>query len=215
MLGIVCGLESEAVLARKIAHARVVCAAAQPLKARRLTQELVAQGVTRLMSFGIAGGLEPDLAVGSVVIGTHVYSEKGQWLCDEHWMQDLVEKFPEARIGGVWGSEFLVAQAHEKKKLYEQYHCRIVDMESQCMAQIASEAQLPISVLRVVCDTSVMNVPPFVMEAIAENGQIDFKRAIGSLFRKPSQIPALIHVGRGTRHALQVLETCSASIKTV
>lgn len=206
MLGIVCGLESEAELARKIAGARVVCAAAQPSKARRLARELVEQGATRLMSFGIAGGLEPLLPIGSLVIGTHIHSLQGKWSCDDAWRKDLVRRLPHARSGGVWGSEILVAKAQEKKALFGKFNCSIVDMESQCVAEIAAEAQLPIAVVRVVCDSSDMDVPPFVMEAIAEDGRINIRRALTSLLGKPSQIPALMHVGKGTRTALQVLE---------
>lgn len=207
MLGIVCGLESEAVLARRISGAAVVCAAAQPAKARRLTQELVDQGVTRLMSFGIAGGLEAGLPIGSIVIGTYVQSVAGKWMCDSNWINGLIHKMPEAHSGGVWGSEFLVPTARDKKNLYQKSQCLIVDMESQCMAEIASQAKLPIAVVRAVCDSSTMDVPPVVMEAIAEDGNIDIGKALWSLVRNPTQIPSLVHVSQGTATALKTLDT--------
>lgn len=207
MLGILCGLESEAVLARQITGASVVCAAAQPAKARRLARELVAGGATRLMSFGIAGGLEPGLPIGSMIIGTHVESLNGKWSCASEWINDLIRKLPEAHSGGVWGSEFLVPSAQDKRALYEKSRCLIVDMESQCAAEIAAEAHLPLAVVRVVCDSSDMDVPPLVMDAIAEDGSIDTRRAILSLIRHPAQISRLIHVGKGTAKALKVLGT--------
>lgn len=205
MLGIVCGLESEAVLARRIPGAIVVCAAAQPAKARRLVQELINKGVTHLMSFGLAGGLEPGLPIGSMIVGTHVQSVVGKWSCDSNWINDLIHKLPEAHSGGVWGSEFLVASSKEKRALYQKSRCLIVDMESQCVAEGAATAKLPMAIIRVVCDSSTMDVPPLVMDAIAENGGVDIGKAFWSIVRNPTQIPALIHVGQSTGKALNVL----------
>ena len=93
MLGILCGLESEAKIARKIPGALVACAAASPRKGRDLAQGLVGQGATKLMSFGIAGSLESSVFLGDVFVGTRVVSAKGQWPCDETWGHTLTEKF--------------------------------------------------------------------------------------------------------------------------
>ena len=205
MLGILCGIESEAALARKIGGVQIACAGARPQKARWLARELVKKGITRLLSFGIAGGLEPGLPIGSMVIGTNVLSVDGVTACDASWINNLTQKLPEAHCGAVWGSEFLIATARDKRSVYEKSRCLIVDMESQCAAQIAAEAQIPLAVLRVVCDASDMDVPPLVMEAIAEDGRINVLRALKSLFRHPSQIPNLYKVGRGTSKALKVL----------
>ena len=84
-----------------------------------------------------------------------------------------MQKFPQAHCGGVWGSETLIATAREKRALYEKSRCLIVDMESQCAAQIAAEAGLPLAVLRVVCDSADMDVPPVVMHVINEEGGVN------------------------------------------
>jgi hypothetical protein len=132
-------------------------------------------------------------------------SVDGTWACDAAWIDDLSQKLPHAHIGGVWGSEFLVPTAKDKRAVYERSRCLVVDMESQCAAQIAAEAEIPLSVVRVVCDTSDMNVPPLVMDAIGEDGGIDIKNALWSILRHPSQIPSLFDVGKGTGKALKVL----------
>jgi len=205
-LGILCGLEAEAAIARRVEGAAVACAAARPQKARWLARELVKKGVTRLLSFGIAGALEPGLPIGSLVIGAQVSSSDGLWHCDNAWVNDLSRKLPEAHCGGVWGSEVLVPTARDKDMLYRKSRCLIVDMESQIAAQVAAETGLPLGVLRAVCDSSDMDVPPIVMAAIAEDGRINHLRAIVHILRHPSQIPNLFHVGRGTSRALKVLK---------
>ena len=209
MLGILCGLESEAVIARTIAGAAVACAAARPQKARWLTRELVKNGATHLMSFGIAGGLEPGLPIGALVIGTQIMSTDGSWMCDDAWVTRLSRQLPEAHCGAVWGSETLIPTAQDKLTLYKKSRCMIVDMESQCAAQIAAEAKLPLVVIRAVCDGSDMDVPPVVMVAIAEDGTINILRAIMQILRHPGQIPDLAHVVRGTSRAHAALKRCA------
>jgi hopanoid-associated phosphorylase len=213
MLGILCGLESEAKIARRIPGARVACAAARPGKARMLARELVDKGATHLMSFGVAGGLRPGLPVGALLIGTHVISVKSSWNCDNTWAESLMQRLPQAHRGGVWGSETLVPTAENKSALYTKSGCLIVDMESQCAAEIAAEANIPLAVLRAVCDTSDINVPPVVMEAIGEDGRVKVGRALWHLARKPREVSNLIHVTRGIGRALNALKTCLPALR--
>ena len=212
MLGILCGLESEKKIASKVNGALVACAAARPHKARELARELVALGATRLMSFGIAGSLDSSVHLGDVFIGTRVASAKGQWGCDETWGRTLSDKIPHAKRGGVYGSEVLVASTESKSGLYQSTGCAIVDMESQCAAEVAAEANLPLMVVRSVCDDSAMNVPPFLMAAIAEDGSISVLKALGHLALHPIQAPDLFHVMRGTGSALNALKAIKDSL---
>jgi adenosylhomocysteine nucleosidase len=206
VLGILCGLASEAAIAKKISRAEVGCAAARPQKARWLARELVKKGVTRLMSFGLAGGLEPGLPIGTMVLGTQVVSRDGLWTCDPAWLDDLSQKLPTAHCGGVWGSEILIPTPADKRALYEKSRCLIVDMESQCAAQIAAEANIPLAVVRAVCDDATVDLPPVVMPAIKEDGSTDYKHVLLHVLRHPTQIPALIHVGWSMNKAIRALE---------
>ncbi|MDD4616085.1 MAG: hypothetical protein PHW76_03080 [Alphaproteobacteria bacterium] len=205
MIGILCGLDSEKRIARGIPGSAVVCAAAQPRKARDLARKLVALGATKLLSFGIAGSLDSSVRLGDVFVATRVASETGQWPCDEAWGREIAKKIPHARRGGVFGSEILVPTIGEKDALFRKSGCAIVDMESQCAAEIASEASLPLAVVRAVCDDAVMNVPPFVMAAIKEDGSASAFRALAYLFLHPGQTSDLLKVMRGTNRALNAL----------
>ena len=208
MLGILCGLESEAVIARRIPNVIVACAAARPHKARELARELVAKGATRLMSFGVAGALSPTLPLGGLVIGTHVTSRIGTWACDSTWGDVLAAQNPHSQRGGIWGSETLVPTGREKRALHDQSGCIAVDMESQCAAEVAAEAKLPLAVLRTICDHADMDVPPVVMASIKEDGSIDYRRGLSHLLRAPWQILDLIHVGHGMGRATTKLQPC-------
>lgn len=206
MLGILCGLEAEAIIARQIKEALVVCSAARPPKARELVRQLIQKGVTRVISFGVAGGLEPGLPIGATVIASHIASPLGTWECDPILSTDLAHKIPEAHCGGVWGSETLIPSALEKHNLYQSSQCLIVDMESQCAAEIASTAGIPFGVIRTVCDGANMDVPPLVMDAINEDGRVNYGQALKSLVRHPLQVKRLLHVHKSMQVALKALE---------
>ena len=205
MLGILCGLESEAKIARKVPNALVACAAARPGKARELARGIIANGATCLMSFGIAGALHPSAKLGEVFVGTRVVSASSQWTCDDAWGTALAQNIKGSRLVAVYGSESLVATAGEKAALATSTGGIIVDMESQCAAEIAAEKGIPFTVVRAVCDDAHMNVPPIVMATIAEDGSIDILRAITHLARRPAQFGDLFYVLRGTSMALSAL----------
>jgi hypothetical protein len=125
----------------------------------------------------------------------------------------LTQKLPLAHCGSVWGSEIIVPTAADKRTLYEKSHCLIVDMESQCAAQIATEAKIPFAVLRTVCDSFDMQIPPVFMVAINEDGSTNYQRALLHLLRHPGQIPSLLHVNKGIGKALKVLKKSLSALE--
>lgn len=215
MLGILCGLSAEEKIARTITGAHISCAAAVPQKARALARGLVEAGATRLMSFGVAGALDIGLSVGALAVGRKVIAKNGAWNCDAVWTDHLLKALPEAHCCDVWGSEILVPTAAEKICLHQSTGCAVVDMESQCAAEVAAAANLPLAVVRVVCDEANHNVPSLVMAAINPDGSTNYFSVIGSLFKDPSQTLDLIKVGRSMAKALKVLELAAKSLSAV
>lgn len=205
MLGIICGLESEAKIARKIAFADVACAAAQPLKARALARELVVRGASCLISFGIAGSLSSQINIGDLIIGNNLISASMRWPCDPMWINHLTTLMPHTKTGDCYGSEKLIGSVAAKQTLHQSTGCVCVDMESQCAAEVAAEANIPLVIIRTICDDAAMNVPPLVMAAVKPDGTIDVWGAIGSFIRQPSQIGAVFDIMRGTQSALKSL----------
>jgi len=206
MLGILCGLHAEEKIARRIPEAKIACAAAVPQKARALARELVAGGAARLLSFGVAGALDTGLPVGALAVGSKVVARNGSWDCDAVWADRLLKALPEAHCCAVWGSEVLVPTAAEKITLYKETGCSIVDMESQCAAEAAADAGLPLAVVRVVCDEANHNVPSLVMEAINPDGSTNYLSVLASLLKAPWETFDLLKVGRNMAKALRVLE---------
>lgn len=211
-LGIVCGLEAEARLARRMQGALVACSGAKPDAARRLARDLIRQGATRLMSFGLIGGLDPSLKAGDLVLASSAQTEKQRWDCDPVWLERLQVVLPQALVGAVWGSDRIVAQASEKSALYRQTACIAADMESHAVAEVAAEAAVPFAALRAVSDESTMNLPEAALVPLREDGSVNGSGVAKSILKNPAQVFALAHVGYNTAKAMEALRRAIKAI---
>ena len=82
--GIITGLAAEARLIAKpnspASPISVVCAGADSARARHLAEHLVTDGAAALLSFGIAGALDPGLAAGDLIVSSGIVAP-GLQLC--------------------------------------------------------------------------------------------------------------------------------------
>lgn len=201
-LAVLTGLAAEARLVRA---GTVRCAAADPQKARRLMQDMIAGGVRRCISFGLAGGLEPGLPPGTIVIGSHVVCRDGSWLCDLEWQQQLAAAIPAAQVGGVWGTDAIVADAADKARLHQHSHCLIADMESHIVAECAATARLPFVVVRVICDPVDFTLPAAALLPLRADGAPNLAGVLLALLRRPTQLPDLLRLGQHHQRAMKSL----------
>ena len=88
-LGIIVGMTSEARLLSGKGCA-VAVGGGTPLGARRMAERLLADGATALISFGLAGGLDPVLTAGILCVPRAVLSNGQRYFCDETLCQALL-----------------------------------------------------------------------------------------------------------------------------
>jgi adenosylhomocysteine nucleosidase len=209
MLGILTGLATEAAIAHKLApQALVRCSAANADRATYVLQELLAAGATRLLSFGIAGGLAPNLPAGSSVLATHINTPDGQWHCDPAWAEAWQAQLPHAKRGGIWAGNSMIATQAEKSWLYAATGCLVAEMEAQHVAQAATAAGLPFLALRVVCDPAAYSLPAAALLPLRPNGSPNLPAILASLARQPAQLPTLLTLSGYHRAAMQALAAC-------
>ncbi|MDD5587364.1 MAG: phosphorylase [Alphaproteobacteria bacterium] len=206
MLGILCGLEAEAVVARKIKGAKVICSAARPDIAQEEAQRLVNQGATQLLSFGLAGGLKSGLSSGTLIIGSSVCAVETCLECDANLIAGLKKKLPQAVAGPVWASGTILERARDKHTLFLQSGCLCADMESQAVARAAINAGIPYAVLRVIADTADMDLPPAALVPLRDDGRVNLRCVLRGLVHNPIQLPGLIRLGVHTGLALKGLK---------
>jgi hypothetical protein len=204
-IGILCGFHAEAGVARALTP-HVACSGAVEELARQRTLELIQNGATVLISFGVSGGLHDSLTPEHIVIPDIVRASNGrQWNTTLEINEWLRRAAPDARHGSVYGSRFLVPRPNDKKKLRAESACDIVDMESHVIAECATEAGLPFAVLRGVSDSIEDTFPPAALRGINPDGSTNNMAVTTSLIFNPFQLPALKRLFKNTGTSLQQL----------
>jgi nucleoside phosphorylase len=90
----------------------------------------IKSGASGIISFGVAGGLSPDLVAGDWIIGSAIRTERDIFATDRVWAQRLLEALPGAVHADVVGVDAPVAGTLEKRRLHAETGAVAVDMES-------------------------------------------------------------------------------------
>jgi adenosylhomocysteine nucleosidase len=169
-----------------------------------------------VISIGLAGALSPHLKVGDVVIADQVLTGMECWDCHETWRVRLMSRLPQAHQGQLFGSDVIIENPETKSGLHNTTGALAVDMESQVAARFAHARNLPLAGLRVISDDASHVLPPAALVAMKPDGGIALTRVLGSLLKKPAQIPALIRTARASNKAfaelLRCLDLCGVGI---
>ena len=147
----------------------------------------------RLVSFGIAGALAPDLPVGTVIDATRVVDESGAVLWEGGPLGAA-----RARTGTILGASRIVDDPHERARLHARTGAEAVDMES---GPLARSGRL-VGCLRAVSDTPVRRLGGVAQGATPE-GEIDALGFLRGFVREPV---VTLRAVFGARRALKSLE---------
>jgi len=170
----------------------VLCNQAVELSAA--LSEAIARGASGIISFGIAGGLAPDLVAGDWVVASGVRNGKDVIATDRAWAQRLLGILPDAVHADIVGVDVLMPSALEKFRLYGQTGAAAVDMESHITAKIAAEHRIPFAACRVIIDAAHRALPPAATVGLRPDGKPDVLAVFRSVRQKPGQLPDLIRI---------------------
>ena len=212
MIGIVTGFGAEAALFGA-GPWRVATAGGRLDRAVAHARRMADEGAVGLVSFGIAGGLEPGMRPGGLVIGDAVWSAGEVIACAPAWADRLAAALPGARRGIVAAATDVVATAAAKAALRQASGALAVDMESWGVARVAAERNLPFAVLRAVADPAERALPPAAAEGLDAEGRVRLGAVLLSLAKDPTQLPGLIRVGLDTKAALKGLAPAVAALR--
>ncbi len=202
ILGILVGLEAEAVLARRLkGPVRVGIGGATAPGGRRAVDALLAGGATHLLSFGLAGGLDPALRPGTLLVPERVVVGNRGLRCDSA----LRARLGEGVASSLLHSDALVSEAGEKQRLFAATGCASVDMESGIVAVAAEAAGLPFAVLRAVCDPAERTLPAAARLPLHPDGRVRVGALANSILHDPWQLPSLVSLGRDAGLARRML----------
>lgn len=226
-LGIICALTSEAAtLAQRVRPNRIhalpgigamMLAGMGEENAERAARQLLAAHPTcALISFGVAGALDPALQSGQLLCPQQVLDHQGRRfdtaLQQGLWYQSLPQAEQSALITGgtLLGVVDAVASAAKKQQLHQQSGAQAVDMESAAIARVAAEQQRPFMVLRAIIDAAQDDIPEKVINAVDQYGRPGVRLA--SLLLSPEQLLMLPRLARQSALAHQQLHAIAARL---
>lgn len=202
-IGIVVGMKSEAALLPP--GSLSACAGGIPARAEALARRMADDGAQALASIGIAGGLDPALRPGALIIASGVETGGTVVETDAAWAARLLEMLPQARAGLVAGAERIAASPADKAALFRSRGALAVDMESGAVARVAAERRLPFAVIRSVADPYDRSLPPSAMAGLDEEGNARPLAVLAGLLRRPGDLGGLIRVGLDSGRGLSAL----------
>jgi hopanoid-associated phosphorylase len=160
----------------------------------------------------VAGGLDPTLRSGDVVLATEVLSGDTRWAAGLSLGDDLIERLTSGRRrvvrGSLAGAEEVVTKRSCKAALHSETGASAVDMESHIAAAYAAEAGLPFAAVRVISDPAHRALPELAQSAIKPDGAIDVRTIVRGLVRDPGSLRALVSTGIDFNRALRSLRNC-------
>jgi adenosylhomocysteine nucleosidase len=155
-----------------------------------------------LLLLGFAGGLDPALKVGDLLLPTSYYRESGALLLvDTGMWQHARLAAAESAIPVVQGNsltvEEVVAAPKDKKELYRQHQVGSVNMEDYWVAEVAAEARVPFLSVRAILDPVHQELPYYVQGLLGQPVKAALRATVS-----PWHIPALVKLA-GIRGAAQ------------
>jgi len=215
-LGVLCGLVAEADILRHTApaDAQPLCAitAARPTNTRTCAERLVAQGATGIVSFGLAGALDPRLPPGTLLLPARVIGpDRAVYETDADWRRRLEAMVGAESCNALLGSDNVIATAGDKARLFRETGAVAVDMESHVAAAVAMAAKLPFLVVRAVADPATRAIPRAAMAGLDAEGRTLVLPVILALTKRPRELPGLLRLAADSRAGFDALRRVASA----
>lgn len=227
--GIVVALPEEVVTltSRKLAQGECIrladdlllaYAGAGPVNAELAAKQLIAQGADRLISWGCAAAIAPQLKAGDLVCPQQLIATQASQPTDTQWLQHLQNvlagQLP-VLTGDLVESSQIVGNSLDKQRIHQQTGAIALDMESAAVVRAAHQARLPSLVIRAIADPADMDLPQAVVHALNSQGQVELSKLLRFLLTHPGEIPALIKLGLHFNAAQKTLKTVARQLEAL
>jgi len=190
-----------------IAVSGIGCAAAA-----RGSERLIAAGSTALVSFGLAGALDPALPPGAIVVADQVLLEGSDRSLEPPptWRQRVHESLRARGLqplerGALLTSARMLAAVADKATAFRATGAAVVDMESFAVGEVAATHGLPFIAVRVVVDRAADELPRALEELTGPSGEVSVGRLIAHLLGAPSGVGPVLRLARRYRAARRAL----------
>ncbi len=185
--------------------------------ARSAATELLELGVTSLVSFGIAGALDPELSSGDLILPESVHAGKipqddeeelSSYPVSLEW-RDRVEALLPPHLTIVGGtlttSPGVLTTAKAKLDLGAVTGACAYDMESAAIAEVAAKYEAPFIAIRAITNPVDFSPPAELLHAIQPEGSIKTLHILSLLYQRSVDVGTLLHLGKEIKEARRTL----------
>ena len=163
-----------------------------------------------ILSIGYAGGLDPKLMVGDVVLADHVlkintgHDDCISYPIDLKQLELLEESACSNKVvfhkGKIITVDHVVGDPNVKQELGLRYNALAVDMETAVLVAYAAEQKIPFLSLRGISDTVKQSLVD-TSSLISDDGKVSKLKAGWYVIRRPHTIKNFISLREQTQHA--------------
>jgi adenosylhomocysteine nucleosidase len=170
----------------------------------RIEPFLDSQPFDLLISSGFAGGADPSLGVGDILLAENFSDPR---------LLATAQSLLVSRVGRLVTAGRVIESASDRARIAREDGAAAVDMETEWIARACAARKIPMLSLRVISDTAAapFPVPPAVLFDLDRQKTDVFKLA-AHLFRRPSQV---VRLARFARQISVVRATLGAALYEV
>ena len=189
-----------------------IWAGGDPARLRAILSARMQPNCRAVVSIGIAGGLDPTLVPGDVIVATGVVAPDRRYevsLDLAHRLTARLSGHPKLVVlASLAGVDAAVTSPEAKTALRDATGAVAVDMESHVAAEFAAAHRLPFAAVRVVCDPADRTLPHVVANALRPDGEISLLGVLGGLVRRPKQLAAMTRLAGDFTEGFRALQRC-------
>lgn len=177
----------------------IIQSGAGPENAGQCAEKLIEEGrAERLISWGCAGALSPDLGPGNLVLPEQILTEESEildirssWLTEMRQLLDSLNPIPNSSLAA---SKELIASREQKTALHRITGASALDMESAAIAKVARSHHIDFLAVRAIADPAGMSLPNAVAHALNQDGEVEIAKLLTYLLKHPIELPGLIRL---------------------
>lgn len=184
------------------------------LAAARGTQSLLAgHRPAWVISAGFAGGLDPRVKRGDIVVADSLESPDGRRLTIDVRMPTASGEAKGLHVGRIVTSDSVLHRPADKRALGERRQALAVDMESWTIGEVCRQAKTRFMAIRIISDAVDDELPADIERLARQRSRAGRAGAVaGALFRRPSSIKDMLKLKEESLVATDRLARFLASV---